>query len=352
MEDNIKTNENLENIPENIIEIKNLSKIFNDSKEEVVALKDINLNIKRGEIFGIIGLSGAGKSTLVRMMNFLTTPTDGKVLFEGRSLGELNDKELRDVRKQIGMIFQNFNLLMQTNVLRNVTFPLELDNVGSDERVKRARELLSLVDLLDKEKAYPAKLSGGQKQRVAIARALATNPKVLLCDEATSALDPKTTTQILDLLKKINKELNVTIVIITHQMSVIEKVCDEVAIIDQSQIMECGPVKEIFTHPKSNIGKKLIFGNTEEHTDEDFNFDAKGKNVIRLAFDGAVADEPIISNMVLESNGHVNILFANTKMIEGKVMGQMVLELPEDEEKAHMMKKYLRSKNITFWEVN
>ena len=271
-----------------IIKIKNLKKVFKSDKVENVALQDINLEIEKGEIFGIIGLSGAGKSTLVRMINYLEKPTEGNVFFEDKNIGELNDIELRKMRKEIGMIFQNFNLLEQKNVLKNVLFPLEISGVERDKAIDRARELLKLVDLSNKENEFPSKLSGGQKQRVAIARALATNPKVLLCDEATSALDPKTTMQILDLLKKINKELNVTIVIITHQMNVIETTCDRVAIIDNSRIVEEGSVKEVFKAPKSEIGKKLIFGASDAKGEGFVN--TTGNKCLRLAFDGNVTN--------------------------------------------------------------
>ena len=332
-----------------IIEIKNLKKVFTSQTDKVLALSDIDLAIEKGEIFGIIGLSGAGKSTLVRMMNYLETPTEGDVYFEGRNLGTLSQKELRMIRREIGMIFQSFNLLEQRSVLKNVLFPLEISNIDSKTATERAKELLKLVDLEDKEKSYPSQLSGGQKQRVAIARALATNPKVLLCDEATSALDPKTTTQILDLLKKINKELGVTIVIITHQMNVIESTCDRVAILDNSRVVEMGNVKEIFKSPKSNIGKRLIFG-ASENKEEDFKKE-EGKTYLRLAFDGSTTDEPILANMILSTGNPVSILYANTKVIEDKVVGQLIIELPNDRDVIAKMEKYLDDKKITYWEV-
>lgn len=333
-----------------IIEIKNLKKVFVNQGVEFTALHDINLSIEKGEIFGIIGLSGAGKSTLVRMINYLETPTEGTVSFEGRDLSTLNNHELRLMRKEIGMIFQNFNLLEQSSVLKNVMFPLEISNVDKNKALTRARELLELVGLSEKEKEYPSKLSGGQKQRVAIARALATNPKVLLCDEATSALDPKTTGQILDLLKKINKELKVTIVIITHQMSVIESTCDRVAILDNSRVEELGGVREVFKAPKSAIGKKLIFGATVNKEEE---FVKKtSKTCLRLAFDGSVTDEPIIANMILETKMPVSILYANTRELEGnRVVGQLVIELPDDKIVQGKMKEFLDKKNVTYWEV-
>lgn len=241
-----------------IIQLKNLEKKFHNNKSTVTALEQINLEIQEGEIFGIIGLSGAGKSTLVRCINMLETPTAGSVIFEGQDLTTLRPKELAKARQSMGMIFQQFNLLMQRNALDNVCFPLELSGVSKAEARKRATELLETVGLSDKAKSYPSQLSGGQKQRVAIARALATNPKILLCDEATSALDPNTTRSILSLLKDINARFGITIIVITHEMSVIQDICTKVAIIDNSRIAETGEVREIFTNPKSEIAKQLI----------------------------------------------------------------------------------------------
>lgn len=247
-----------------IIQLQKMTKEFQAQGLSLTALDNINLKIKEGEIFGIIGLSGAGKSTLVRCINYLEVPTSGEVIFDGRALSELSEKELRQARKSMGMIFQQFNLLAQRNALQNVCFPLELSGVPKKEAKARAKELLTMVGLEDRMKSYPSQLSGGQQQRVAIARALAMNPKVLLCDEATSALDPNTTTAILDLLKEINRNMGITIVIITHAMSVIEHICDRVAIIDQSRIAELGTVKDIFVNPKTEIGRQLILGKEKE----------------------------------------------------------------------------------------
>lgn len=333
-----------------IVKIEKLKKVFKTEKGENIALQDINLQIKKGEIYGIIGLSGAGKSTLVRMMNMLTTPTEGKVYFEDKLLTELSDAELRKVRKEIGMIFQSFNLLEQSNVFKNVRFPLEIMNADKTYADNKVMELLKLVDLDTKAKEYPSKLSGGQKQRVAIARALATNPKVLLCDEATSALDPKTTSQILSLLKKINKEYGVTIVIITHQMNVIESICDRVAIIDKSVIVEEGDVKEIFKNPKSDIGKRLIFGASDAKDDDFVNL--SGKKCLRLVFDGNVTNEPIITDMVLKTGVPVSILYANVKEIENKPYGQLVIELPDEKNIQDKMKEYLSNMKVTYMEVS
>lgn len=332
-----------------IIEIKNLKKVFKTKNDEFTALRDINISIEKGEIFGIIGLSGAGKSTLVRMINHLETPTEGDVYFEGHNISNLSKKDLLKMRREIGMIFQSFNLLSQKNVFKNVLFPLEISKAPSETAIKKVKELLKLVDLSDKEKSYPSQLSGGQKQRVAIARALATNPKVLLCDEATSALDPKTTTQILELLKRINNELGVTVVIITHQMSVIENICDRVAVLDQSRIVEMGNVKEVFTNPKSDIARKLIFGATENR-EEDFRKETS-KTCLRLVYDGTKTDDPTISKMVLSTGHPVSILYANTKLIAGRTFGQIVIELPDDREVQIKMKEFLDKEHITYKEV-
>ena len=335
-----------------IIQLVNMGKVFHTSSGDVVALDDINLDIKEGSIQGIIGLSGAGKSTLVRCINYLEIPTSGKVIFEGKSLGDLSDKEVREARRNMGMIFQQFNLLDQRNLLDNVTFPLEIAGTDRKKARERAMELLKLVGLEDRVKNYPAQLSGGQKQRVAIARALATNPKVLLCDEATSALDPKTTTQILELLKQINQEMGVTVIVITHQMSVIEAICDSVAIIDHSHIAESGPVAEVFSNPKTEIGRRLILGDGNADSVKPVDFGADTNRKIRIVFDGHSAHQPIISDLVLTCKVPVNILLANTKEVEGQAVGQMVVELPGEEEDADKLLHYLKDNSIKFEEVN
>ena len=328
-----------------IIQIKNLNKTFGAGEGAVVALDDINISITSGEIFGIIGLSGAGKSTLVRCMNLLEKPTTGSVIFDGTDITSLPDKNLRHIRQSIGMIFQSFNLLMQRTALDNICFPLEIAGVSKKEARVRAKELLKIVGLADREKAYPAQLSGGQKQRVAIARALATKPKVILCDEATSALDPTTTQSILALLKELNQKLGVTIIIITHEMKVIEQICNRVAIIDNSHIEEIGIVDEVFRHPKTLAAKKLIFPKgdiSEELT-------GNGK-LFRLVFDGNAADRPIIANMILKSGSPVSIVFANTRKIDDKIFGHMILQLPESDEKVRQILAYLDMEKVTYEE--
>ncbi len=329
-----------------IIELVGLGKVFQSkNNEEVKALEGINLTIYEGEIFGIIGLSGAGKSTLVRCINFLERPTSGAVVFDGSDLGGLSKGELNRARQSMGMIFQQFNLLMQRTALQNICFPLEIAGVPRKEARERAKELLEIVGLADKANAFPAQLSGGQKQRIAIARALATNPKVLLCDEATSALDPTTTRSILNLLKEINRRLGITVVVITHEMSVIEEICNRVAIIDQSRIAEIGEVEEVFVRPQSKIARQLVFS-SDTHIDT-----FVGDHKCRIIFDGRTSFEPVIANMVMECKTPVNILFADTKDIDGKAFGQMVLQLPADETGQKKIINYLKTNQIPYEEV-
>ncbi len=328
-----------------IIKIENLNKTFGTGENAVVALDDINLSVMQGEVFGIIGLSGAGKSTLVRCINLLEKPTTGNVLFDGKDITFLSDRELKDVRQSIGMIFQSFNLLMQRTTLENICFPLELVGMSRKESRMRARELLNTVGLEDKEKAYPAQLSGGQKQRVAIARALATKPKVLLCDEATSALDPTTTQSILALLKELNQKLGLTVIIITHEMRVIEQICNRVAIIDKSHIEEIGTVDDVFRHPKTQAAKKLIFPRGEMTKSI-----AQGGKYLRIVFDGNSSDQPVIANMVLECGVPVNIVYANTRDIDGKAYGHMIIQIPDDPVVYHKIALYLDLEKITYTE--
>ena len=330
---------------EPIITLKNLTKQFSGKSGTVTALNSISLEIEKGEIFGIIGMSGAGKSTLVRCMNLLEHPTSGSVIFDGVDLASLKSSELNQKRRDIAMIFQQFNLLMQRNVLKNVCFPLELAGVPKKQAESRARELLELVDLAEKEKAYPSQLSGGQKQRVAIARALASDPKVLLCDEATSALDPKTTRAVLALLKEINRKLGITIIVITHEMSVIQHICHRVAIIDGGSIAEMGAVGEIFSNPQSGAAKRLVYPGGERT--EKFS----GKRLVRIVFDGKSSFEPVIANMILACQAPVNIMFANTQDIEGIAVGQMVIQLPEDETQAERLMNYLKNHAVQAEEV-
>lgn len=328
-----------------MIEIRNLAKTYHGAEGDFTAVKNINLTINDGDIFGIIGLSGAGKSTLVRCINLLEVPTEGDVLVDGRSMLSLSRRELLAARQKIGMIFQGFNLLSQRTALDNITYPLEIAGVKRAQAAKRARELLDMVGLAEKEKSYPSQLSGGQKQRVAIARALATEPHVLLCDEATSALDPTTTVQILDLLREINHRLGVTIVVITHEMRVIEKICNRVAVIDASEIAEEGLVSEVFLRPKSAIARRLIMPQGGEGIES-----VLGSRCIRVTFDGSDTAEPIISKMTMECRAAVNIVFANTKSLGGKVYGQMVLQLPADESAQARVLDYMQHTGLAFSE--
>ena len=334
--------------------IQNVSKTYSTKDGNVQALKNVNLSIEQGDIYGIIGMSGAGKSTLVRCINYLEEPTDGKIFIKGKELGSFSKKELRKQREDIGMIFQHFNLLMQKSVLENICFPLYIHGKKKTEARKRAKELLEIVGLSDKAKAYPAQLSGGQKQRVAIARALASNPKILLCDEATSALDPQTTASILDLLKEINQKFGITIVIITHQMSVVREICSHVAIMKSGEVVEDGKVSEIFTHPKSDVARELIsrdLGNDIENTGKVAAKISKGKNV-RIVFSENSSFEPVIANMILQFNEPVNILKANTKNVGGVAKGEMILGFQEDSNNVEKMKEYLIERGLEIEEVD
>ena len=311
-----------------MIEIKNLSKTYETADGIVTALKDVSLTVEDGDIYGIIGMSGAGKSTLVRCINLLEKPTEGSVIVNGCELGTLTEAQLRKERQEITMIFQGFNLLMQRTCLKNVCFPLELTGMKKAEAENSALELLDTVGLKDKANSYPAQLSGGQQQRVAIARALATNPKVLLCDEATSALDPTTTNSILELIREINEKMGITVIIITHQMSVVEQICKHVAILDGGQVAETGEVAEVFAHPKSQAARKLVF---PEGDNEILVSDDDTQCLIRVVYNGArAANTPSIARMAVEKGIEANIAYASTKSIGGKVYGSMLLGLPKD----------------------
>lgn len=321
-----------------MIEIRHLSKNFTGADDEVHALKDVSLVIPDGSIYGIIGMSGAGKSTLVRCINMLERPTSGQVIIDGTDMGELSEKELREMRRSITMIFQSFNLLMQRTCLKNICFPLELAGTKKADAEKRARELLEIVGLPDKANAYPAQLSGGQQQRIAIARALATNPKILLCDEATSALDPKTTHEVLELIKDINKKLGITCIVITHQMSVIEEICGRVAILEKGSVVEEGEVSDIFSRPKSSAARHLVFpeGNAEVLARRE------GEYRIRVVFNGAVATEqPLIAKLAMDKGIAASILGANTKSIGEKAYGNMLLGILGTRDDLETAKAYL-----------
>jgi D-methionine transport system ATP-binding protein len=331
---------------EPIIQIQQLYKTFGSGETAVQALQDINLEIETGDIFGIIGLSGAGKSTLVRCINLLERPTSGHVIVAGQDLVTLSERQLRKTRQSISMIFQGFNLLMQRTSLENICFPMELAGVKKADAQRKAHELLEIVGLPDKADAYPVQLSGGQKQRIAIARALASDPQVLLCDEATSALDPTTTQSILTLLKQLNQTLGVTVVVITHEMRVVEQICNRVAILDHGVIQETGLVAEVFSNPRTEAGRRLVMPEGEKiHV-------LPQNRLVRLVFNGAAAGEPIISTLAMEQGIRLNILSADTRTIGEKVFGNMVLGLPEDETEAARALIYLRDVNgVTAEEV-
>ncbi len=327
-----------------MIDIQGVRKAFSVQGGEVVALDGIDLTIRQGDIYGIIGMSGAGKSTLIRCINRLEAPTEGKILINGQDVLAVSNRELRAIRRSVGMIFQQFNLLMQRTVEKNILFPMEISGMPREEARARVKELLDIVGLSDKAKAYPAQLSGGQKQRVAIARALATSPGVLLCDEATSALDPMTTQSILALLQDINRRLGITIVIITHEMQVIRQVCTRVAIIDNGRIAERGDVTDIFTNPKTAAAKRL------------FRLPANGAvgngRCIRIVFDGSTYNEPIVANMALHCGVAVSILSGEIRRLKGQSFGQLVVRLPEDEASAQTALAYLRQQHLTVEEVD
>ena len=329
--------------------IQDVSKTFETKDGSVQALNHVSLSIETGDIYGIIGMSGAGKSTLVRCMNFLEVPSEGKVLIDGKSLSEFSPK-----REKIGMIFQHFNLLMQKNVLENVCFPLYIQGKKKAEARAKALELLEIVGLADRAKAYPAQLSGGQKQRVAIARALASDPQILLCDEATSALDPQTTSSILELLQDINQKFGITIVIITHQMSVVREICTHVAIMKDGEVKEQGLVEEIFSHPKSQVAKELISKDSGNDVESKklTQSEIQDGEIVRIVFSENSAFEPVIANLILTFHEPVNILKANTKNVGGVAKGEMILQFMSDSTNVPEMKKFLTERGLEIGEAN
>ena len=311
-----------------MIELKHITKVFPTADGELTALHDVNVTIHDGDVYGIVGMSGAGKSTLVRCINLLERPTSGQVVIDGKDLCVMPAKELIQQRRSISMIFQQFNLLMQRTCLKNICFPMEIAGVKAADAQKKAKELLEIVGLPDKADAYPAQLSGGQKQRIAIARALASDPKILLCDEATSALDPKTTQDILKLVKDINQRLGITVVVITHEMAVVEEICTHVAILDHGVLQESGTVEDIFSNPQTEAGRRLVYPNGVV-IDQ-----LPAANVIRIAFNGGSSYEPLIASLAIDCGVKVNILGADTRNIDGKAFGTMLLGLPTDPEEA------------------
>ena len=334
-----------------LIEVKHLKKYYN--KGEIKALDDVSVNIERGDVMVVIGPSGSGKSTLLRSLNLLEVPTAGEIDFDGVDITKKKVKneagkwvklDLDKHRQKMGMVFQHFNLFPHMTILDNMTLaPIHVKHMPKAEAEQKAHALLERVGLGDRAEAYPIQLSGGQKQRVAIARALATRPKYLLCDEATSALDPNTTQAILRLLKQINQTLGVTIVVITHEMRVIEQICQRVAVIDQSCIAEIGNVSDVFTHPKSDIAKALILPKSPTE-----NLPPCTGKRLRLVFDGSCSNEPVISRITLECNVPVNILFADTRIVEGSIYGHMVIDLPSDPQQFHNVLRWLEHNHISY----
>ena len=330
-----------------MIELKHITKRFPTAEGEFTALRDVSLTIGDGDIFGIVGMSGAGKSTLVRCLNLLERPSEGQVVIDGEDLCAMSQKELTLRRRSISMIFQHFNLLMQRTCLDNICFPMEIAGKKGPEVKKKARELLDIVGLPDKADAYPAQLSGGQKQRIAIARALASDPKILLCDEATSALDPKTTRDILRLIQDINRRLGITVVIITHEMGVIEEICSHVAILDHGVLQETGTVEETFSNPKTEAGRRLVY------PDGVILDQLPAANVIRIAFNGSSSYEPLIASLAMDCQVKVNILGADTRNVDGKAFGTMLLGLPEDAGERERAIQYIKNQpNVTMEEVH
>ena len=330
----------------NVIELKNITKVFPTAEGSFQALTDVTLTIGDGDVYGIVGMSGAGKSTLVRCINLLERPTSGQVVIDGTDLCAMKQRELIAQRRSISMIFQQFNLLMQRTCLKNICFPMEIAKTKRADAEKRAHELLEIVGLPDKADAYPAQLSGGQKQRVAIARALASDPKILLCDEATSALDPKTTRDILRLVKDINRRLGITVVVITHEMAVVEEICTHVAILDHGRVMETGTVEQVFSNPQTEAGRRLVYPDGVRIAE------LPAANVIRIAFNGGSSYEPLIASLAIDCGVKVNILGADTRNVNGQAFGTMLLGLPENRAEADKAIAYIRNQpNVTMEEV-
>lgn len=335
-----------------MIELQNVSKTFESNSGNVKALKDISIKIDKGEIFGIVGFSGAGKSTLLRTINYIEEPTEGKVIIDNLELGKLSKNELRSVRKSIGMIFQQFNLLSSKTVYDNVAIPLVLNKVPKDEIEKRVKELLEFVELEDKIDTYVNKLSGGQKQRVGIARALATDPAILLCDEVTSALDPKTTQSILKLLKRINTELNITIVIITHEMNVIREMCNSVAVMENGRIIEQGNVIDVFGNPQQETTKDfvrtVINDEIPESIIESIKKDTRNNEIVKLKFLGSNASDSLISKINKTFDVETNILYATVTELEGTTLAIIILQIIGDTQEIQNALEFIKNSGVNY----
>ncbi len=317
-----------------MIEFKNVSKTFTIGKRKVHAVQNVSLKIQRGEIFGIIGFSGAGKSTLLRLVNALEKPTEGSVIVQGTDISKLSAKELRKQRSNIGMIFQNFNLFNSRNVFANVAYPLRLAGYNKAQIKERVEELLQFVGLSDKAKDYPDQLSGGQKQRVGIARALASSPEILICDEATSALDPETTQDILKLLKKVNRDLGITILLITHEMDVIQSICDKVAVMENGRVIESGEVFEIFTNPRHPTTQRFIQSVQQDLPSASVLkewSETDGGKLYQVIFKGDVTGEPVLSTVTKKYNVHFNIIYGSVQELQEKLFGNLIISFIGDE---------------------
>lgn len=338
-----------------MIRFEHVSKTFQTKNGPFDALKDVSFEIEKGDIYGVIGYSGAGKSTLIRMVNALETPTSGNVWVEGKDIGTLNQKELRNLRKGIGMIFQQFNLLESKTIYDNVAIALKLNGVSKKDIEKRVTELLDFVELSDKKYSYPGQLSGGQKQRVGIARALANNPSILLCDEATSALDPKTTDSILELLKKINEMLHITIVIITHEMNVIQKICNKVAVMDYGQVVETGSVIQVFSNPQSDIAKRFV-GNLirdviPEPLVESIRRETRNSRLLRIKLENTDSTEPLLWEINRRFEVETNILYSTINVIQGIVVGIMLVLFTGTDEEIEKAEQYILESKEEYREV-
>lgn len=333
--------------------IENLVKTYGTGESATEALKGINLHIQKGEIFGIIGLSGAGKSSLVRCINMLEKPTSGTIKIDGKELNSFSKKDLRNARKNIGMVFQHFNLLINSTVFENVAFPMIIDKKPKEYINKKVMELLEIVGLADKKDMYPSMLSGGQKQRVGIARAIACEPNIIMCDEATSALDPTTTKAILKLLKEINEKLGITIILITHEMDVVKEICSKVAILEKGRIAECGLVSEIFINPKTSVARSF-FESVDTTLDNDIYkkaFDGKGV-IIKGIFIGETSTSPYISRVISKYNVEVSILLGNIQNINNTLIGTLVIKITGEKENIQKSIDYLRENNVIVEEVH
>jgi D-methionine transport system ATP-binding protein len=338
-----------------MIEFRHVSKVFDNSEKKIEALKDVHLTVEKGDIFGVIGFSGAGKSTLIRTVNLLEYPTSGEVIVEGKNLSDLSEKALREAKKNIGMIFQHFNLLNSKTVFDNVAMPLILSKKLKWEIEDRVNEILRFVGLADKANNYPNQLSGGQKQRVGIARALATNPSILLCDEATSALDPQTTKSILDLLRRINEEYKITILIITHEMEVIKEICNRVAVMEDGAVIETGSVFDIFAHPKTTTTRNFVRSIIRDDVPESVQQLLKEKNsrsrIIKIDFLGSSSGQPVVSKTAKIFNIDINVLFGNITELQGIPFGNLIVELIGDEDEMESAIQFIRQHNVEVTEV-